>query len=75
MQKSNGMKGNSEMSTELLVVHATVERNEHLAVVPPTGISVVECANLVSGQAEAPEQLALTYLSGTLQVGETICDH
>jgi methionine-gamma-lyase len=29
------MKGNGEMSTESLVVHAGVDENEHLAVVPP----------------------------------------
>lgn len=57
-----------DLGADIIIAGGMGERAQQLFA--ENGITVV-----VGAPAETPEQLASTYLSGTLQAGENICDH
>ena len=57
-----------ELGADVIIAGGMGQRAQQLFA--QNGITVV-----VGAPADAPEQLATAYLSGTLQAGENICDH
>ena len=57
-----------ELGADVIIAGGMGQRAQQLFT--QNGIKVV-----VGAPAEAPEQLALAYLDGTLRAGENLCDH
>lgn len=57
-----------ELGADVIIAGGMGQRAQQLFA--QNGITVV-----VGAPGDTPEQLALAYLSGTLQAGENICDH